>query len=103
MHLLSGRRLMAQKIKIKISGREYNLTAQSEDQEELFRLAADAINRRLEAYTVSHPGKTAYELMSLVALNETIFRLGLQKEMQKNKDAEQQLQGDLERYLKEIK
>ena len=94
---------MAQKITIKICGREYNLTAQSEDQEELFRLAAEAINRRMEAYTVSHPGKTAFELMSLVALNETIFRLGLQKDIQSFKDAEQQLQGDLERYLKDNK
>ena len=94
---------MAQKIKIKIAGREYNLTAQTEDQEEVYRLAADAINQRLETYTSSHPGKTALDLMSLVALNETIFRISLQKDIQTYKDAEQQLQGDLERYLKDNK
>lgn len=92
---------MAQRIKINIAGREYNLTAQSEEHEQLLRLASEAVNRRMETYTVSHPGKTAFELMSLVALNETIFRMSLQKDMEQYKNAEQQLQGDLERYLKD--
>ncbi|MBO4633921.1 MAG: cell division protein ZapA [Bacteroidales bacterium] len=92
---------MDQKISIKIAGRTYNLTAATPEQEQLYRLAAEAINKRFANYTLSHPGKTAADLMSLVALNETVFRLGLQKEIEHYHNAEKQLQSDLERYLKD--
>lgn len=92
---------MAQKITLKIAGRDYSLTAQSEEQEAILRRAADAINSRLDAYTLSHPGKTALELMSLVALNETLFRMNVQKEIEKYKSSEEQLGQDLERYLED--
>ena len=94
---------MGQKITLKIAGRDYNLTAQSEEQEATLRRAADAINRRLDAYTLSHPGKTAFELMSLVALNETLFRMNVQKEIEQYKASEEMLGQDLERYLKDNK
>ena len=94
---------MGQKITLKISGRDYGLTAQSEEQEAILRRAADAINSRMDAYTLSHPGNTALELMSLVALNETLFRMNVQKEMEQFKESEKQLDEDLERYLKDIK
>ena len=90
---------MDQKISIKIAGRTYNLTSNSPDQEELFRLAADAINKRFAAYTQSHPGKTATDLLSLVALNETVFRLGLQREIDRYKSGCLDLERDLEHYL----
>ena len=92
---------MGQKITLKIAGRDYSLTAQSEEQEATLRRAADAINNRLDAYTLSHPGKTALELMSLVALNETLFRMNVQKEIEQYKSAEEQLGQDLDRYLKD--
>ncbi len=94
---------MGQKITLKIAGRDYGLTAQSEEQEAILRRAADAINSRMDAYTLSHPGNTALELMSLVALNETLFRMNVQKEMEQFKESEKQLDEDLERYLKDIK
>ena len=94
---------MGQKITLKIAGRDYSLTAQSEEQEAPLRRAADAINSRMDAYTLSHPGKTALELMSLVALNETLFRMNVQKEIEQYKASEKELGADLERYLKDIK
>ena len=94
---------MGQKITLKIAGRDYGLTAQSEEQEATLRRAADAINSRMDASTLSHPGNTALELMSLVALNETLFRMNVQKEMEQFKESEKQLDEDLERYLKDIK
>lgn len=93
---------MDQKISIRIAGRTYNLTASSPQQEELYRLAADAINKRFAMYTQSHPGKTASDLLSLVALNETVFRIGLQKEIEQYKAQEEQLKRDLDTYLKSI-
>ena len=92
---------MGQKITLKIAGRDYSLTAQSEEQEATLRRAADAINNRLDSDTLSHPGKTALELMSLVALNETLFRMNVQKEIEQYKSSEEQLGQDLDRYLKD--
>ena len=92
---------MDQKISIKIAGRTFNLTASTPEMEALFREAADAINRRFAAYTRSHPGKTVPELLSLVALNETVVRLGIQKDLEQCKEAEKRLQSDLDRYLKD--
>ena len=92
---------MDQKISIKIAGRIFNLTAASPEMEELYRQAADAINNRFAAFTQSHPGRTANDLMSLVALNETVLRLTMQRELEQRKGAEKQLEADLERYLKD--
>ena len=92
---------MDQKISIKIADRIFNLTASSPEAEELYRKAADAINARLAAFTRSHPGRTANDLLSLVALNETVVRLKLQKDLECCASEEKQLQSDLERYLKD--
>ena len=92
---------MDQKISIKIAGRTFNLTATSPELEELYRQAAEAINKRFTAFTRSHPGKTVSDLLSLVALNETVLRLSLQKDIDQYKDAEKQLGEDLARYLKD--
>ena len=92
---------MDQKISIQIAGRTFNLTAASPELEELYRQAADAINNRFLAFTRSHPGRTVNDLMSLVALNETVLRLTLQRELEQRKSAEKQLEVDLERYLKD--
>jgi cell division protein ZapA (FtsZ GTPase activity inhibitor) len=92
---------MDQKISIKIAGRTFNLTAASPELEELYRQAADAINNRFAAFTRSHPGRTVNDIMSLVALNETVVRLSTQRELEHRKEAEKQLGANLERYLKD--
>ena len=92
---------MDQKISVKIAGRVFNLTASSPESEELLREAADTINKRFASYTRSHPGKNASDLLSMIALNETVIRLGLQKEMAREKEEAELLQKDLERYLQE--
>ena len=58
---------MDQKISIKIAGRTFNLTAPTPETEQLYRQAAEAINKRFASFTRSHPGKTASDLLSLVA------------------------------------
>ena len=93
---------MDQKISIKIAGRLFNLTASSPEAEELYRLAAETINNRFAAFTRSHPGRTANDLLSLVALNETVVRLKLQKELERSATEEKELAADLERYLKDL-
>ena len=93
---------MDRKISIKIGAREFKLTASSPQQEEAIRLAAQTINNRLQDYTTRHPGKNMVDIMSMVALNETVSRIVLQKEL-KCRDAESdKLSEDLQRYLSGI-
>ena len=90
---------MDRKISIKIGTREFKLSASSPQQEEAIRLAAQTINKRLQDLTTHHPGKNMVDIMSMVALNETVSRIVLQKEL-KSRDAETEKLGkDLERYL----
>lgn len=90
---------MDQKISVKIAGRIFNLTASSPEAEQLYREAAETINKRFAAYTRSHPGKNVSDLLSMIALNETVLRLGLQKDLESNKQDEKALARELERYL----
>ena len=41
-------------------------------------------------------------MLSMVALSETVLRIGLQKEMEKLRQSESNLEKDLEQYLKDI-
>lgn len=92
---------MAQKISVKIAGGTYNLTVHSPEQEELYRNAAEIINKRFAGYTRSNLGKTTSDILSMVALNETVIRLGLQKDIDRFKEEENLLAQDLEHYLQE--
>ncbi len=93
---------MDQKISIKIAGRMFNLTATSPEAEELYRNAADIINQRYADYTRKHPGKNVSDLLSMIALNETVLRLQQKKEIDGLKEDEKLLARDLERYLQDF-
>ncbi len=93
---------MDQKISVKIAGRIFNLTAGTPEAEQLYREAAETINKRFAAYTRSHPGKNVSDLLSMIALNETVLRLKLQKDLESQKQDEKALASELERYLKDI-
>lgn len=92
---------MGQKISIKLAGRTFNLTAATPEAEQLYRQAADAINARFDAINRSHPGNTVSDIMSLVALNETVVRLSAQREVDLRQAEENKLDADLGRYLKD--
>ena len=93
---------MDQKISIKIADRTFSLTASSPQQEEVIRLAADAINRRLDNYARKNPGKTLVELMSMVALNECACRISFQRDIDARKAEAEQLGKDMADYLAQI-
>lgn len=92
---------MAQKISIKIAGRMFNLTVNTPEDEELYRLAAENINQRFASYARNLPGKNASDLLSMIALHETVIRLSMQQDLEQFKDAEKSLAKDLENYLKD--
>ena len=93
---------MDQKISVKIAGRLFNLMASTPEAEQLYREAAETINKRFAAYTRSHPGKNVSDLLSMIALNETVLRLKLQMDLESQKQDEKALASELERYLKDI-
>ena len=112
---------MDQKISIKIAERTFNLTAPTPEKEEIMaafknngklklliivgtrpeiiRLAADAINQHLQAYTRRYPGKSLAELMPMVALNECVSRITVQREKAAQEAEAQQLGKDMANYL----
>ena len=93
---------MNQKISIKIAERMFNLTAKDPEQEEVIRLAAESINRHLETYSRSYPGKTMQELLSIVALNECASRITLQREKAAQEAEAGQLVKDMANYLAQM-
>ena len=103
MHLSVGGIVMAQKISLKIAGHTYNLTVTSEEQEQQYRLAAEAINSRFSAYTRSHPGHSVGDILAMVALGEAALRVGLQKEVEALKEGENALERDLDKYIQDQK
>jgi len=93
---------MAQKITVRIAERDYAFNAADAEQEELIRLAANAINRRLSGYLAKYPGKNMVDIMSFVALNETIGSLTLQRKMDSLQQEIKALQEETDSYLDNI-
>lgn len=90
---------MAQKITVRIAERDYAFNAADAEQEELIRLAANAINKRLSGYLAKYPGKNMVDIMSFVALNETIGSLNLQRKLESLQQEIKALQEETDSYL----
>lgn len=100
MHLHHGElEGMEQKITIKIAGRTYVLKAATPENEELIRLAAEDVNKKLNAFMRSFPGKSSEDILSFVALNECVSRLAFQKKMEADAAAIDRLVADTGSYL----
>ena len=92
-------RAMEQKITIKIAERSYVLKASSPENEQLIRLAAEDVNKKLNAFLTSFPGRKAEDILSFVALNECVSRLAFQKKLEMDEEALKRLVAETESYL----
>ena len=72
---------MEQSITLKIAGKDYSLKASSPEMEQLMRVAAEAINKKVAAYDMKFPDKTSADKLAFVALNETVSRFSCQKKI----------------------
>ena len=90
---------MDQSITINLAGRELHLKASSPDMERLMRLAADDINAKLESYTVRYMDRSFEDKLAVVALQETVNRLGAQKRLNAASSEADALKGELDAYL----
>ena len=93
---------MGQKITISISGKKYELTANTPDEEEIYRMAAVSVNQMLSSYTDKFPGKELSELLSFVALNESIGKLSLMRKLDAVGKEVETLEKQTDTYLKNI-
>jgi len=89
-----------QRIKIKIAEREYEIYAPSPESEELIRLAANTINSKINAYQLKYVGKSMVDILSFVALNESIGSISSQRKYNALLSELRALAGDTENYLK---
>ena len=103
MHLRNGRLKMAQRITIRLAGKEYILNADSQEEERRIRLAAESVNSRLSSYMGSFPGHKDTELMPFVALNECIARLSAEEGKKALEDEAAKLLSDTLSYLESKK
>lgn len=93
---------MDQRIKITIAGQEYVLKAATQESEELIRKAADSINKKIAAFSSKFPDKSMTDILSFVALNESITSLSLQKSMDSMNEEAATLLADTSSYLKNM-
>ncbi len=93
---------MDQKIKIKIEGRPYDLTAKSPQQEEMIRKSAEMLNKMIAYYGGKYSGGDRLDILSIVAINQCMGNLSLQKKIEGLEKEIAELGEELEGYLKNI-
>lgn len=91
---------MPQNVKINIAGREYALAAESEQQEQNMRVAAEEINSQLRKLDVSFPSASPEEKLAFVALSESVQRIGFQRVFESIKTESDDLNRQLDTYLR---
>ena len=93
---------MDQSITLKIAGKDYALKAATPEMEQLMRIAAEAINKRLAQYDAKFPDKEMLDKLVFVTLNETINRLAAQRKLAAREEGEKKLLDEMTGYLDKI-
>ena len=93
---------MDQSITLKIAGKEYPLKAATPEMEQMMRLAAEAINKRLAQYDAKFPEKETLDKLVFVTLNETVNRIALQRKLAAREEGEKKLLDEISGYLDSI-
>ena len=93
---------MGQKITIRIAEREYVMNAPTAEDEENIRQAATEINRKISAYLDKYPGRIIADLLSFVALNESIGNITLQRKLNALKSEAATLGNEMKGYIEDM-
>ena len=93
---------MDQSITLKIAGKDYALKAASPEMEQMMRIAAEAINKRLAQYDAKFPEKEMLDKLVFVTLNETINRIAVQRKLTAREEGEKKLLDEMTSYLDSI-
>ena len=93
---------MEQSITIRIAGTDYPLKATSPEMEQLMRIAAETINKKIAAYDARFPERSLADKLSFVALNETVSRLATQRKLEQAAQEAASLKKETDDYLSHI-
>ena len=93
---------MDQSITLKIAGKDYPLKAATPEMEQMMRIAAEAIGKRLAQYDAKFPEKDLVDKLVFVTLNETVNRIAMQRKLAAQEDAEKKLLDEILGYLDSI-
>lgn len=93
---------MAQKINVKVAGHTFTMTVSSQEEEQIYRLAAESINSQFSDNTRKYQ-KSAEEVLAMIALSEAALHLGCQREVEALEKSGKNLEGDLKAYLGGLK
>ncbi len=93
---------MDQSITLKIAGKDYPLKASSPEMEQIMRIAAEAIGKRLAQYDAKYPDKELLDKLVFVTLNETVNRIAVQRKLAARDEGEKQLLDEMTSYLDSI-
>ena len=93
---------MDQSITLKIAGKEYPLKAATPEMEQMMRIAAEAIGKRLAQYDAKFPEKELIDKLVFVTLNETVNRIAVQRKLAAQEEGEKKLLDEISSYLDSI-
>ena len=93
---------MDQSITLKIAGKDYPLKAATPEMEQMMRIAAEAIGKRLAQYDAKFPEKDLVDKLVFVTLNETVNRIAVQRKLAAQEDAQKKLLDEITSYLDSI-
>ena len=93
---------MGQKIKVKIADCRFSLEANSPEQEEIIRKAAEHTDKRITGYQEKYPETPLYKILSMVALNMAVENVSFSKRLQEYVKEDEKLAKELEDYLENI-
>ena len=93
---------MDQSITLKIAGKEYPLKAATPEMEQMMRIAAEAIGKRLAQYDAKYPDKELLDKLVFVTLNETVNRIAVQRKLAAQEEGEKKLLDEISSYLDSI-
>lgn len=90
------------KINVNIAGRSYALKASSPEHEEVIRKAAQTISAKIAGYQKMFPTKSELDLLTFVALNESITNLNKDIQIGQMQDQTKAFAADLAAYVENI-
>lgn len=93
---------MERKITVPIFGNVYRFPVKSPDEEEAIRKEAKAISQMAADLHMKFPGKTETEIGRIVALNEGLKVVKLQKEIESLRKEIEGMGKELKSYLEKI-
>jgi cell division protein ZapA (FtsZ GTPase activity inhibitor) len=93
---------MAQSVVIKIAGKEFPLKANTPEMEQMMRLAAEQINKKLAEFNTRYPDRTLADKLAFVALNEAVNKISCLRRLEEVDKEVKDMTGETDKYLKSI-